>query len=112
VQIAESQAAVAVKDGDARRAEPSTPQIAMFGRQGAQGGLAMGTGPATVVVLDPRPQLVAERLEAVEQLDSGIVENSDGSVDLGQIDEEGVAADLQLAAAGRWDVGCHPIEQQ
>jgi len=74
VELGEALGAVAAQDGDARRSERSSAQVAMLGRQRPERGLAVHRGAATVGLVDDRPELVSQQLELFDDSDARVVQ--------------------------------------
>lgn len=84
----------------------------MVSRQRMQGGAPTWLGSPAPVVVDARPQLVAQLLQRGEQGDPARVEGLEIAVDLEELGQETVALDLSMQAPGRAEGGGRPICEQ
>jgi len=112
VKIGERERTVPPEDRDTGRSEGGPPEPAGVGAQRSERGEVVRGGAAAVVVLDARPELVAEVVEPIEAGDSPMTELEELRVDLSEVGDDRVAFDLSGESSGRGQVRRHAVEDE
>jgi len=112
VELAQRQGAVAPEDGEARRSQSAPPQRVMIAGEQGEGSLVVGRWSASLVGRDDGPELAAELLEPIDELDPLGREREQVRIELGQPAERIVAVDVKADALVAIQVGGPSVGRQ
>ena len=105
VQVGECQPAVASKDGEAGRAEPTAPEVLVLAGERSDGRAAIEGWATSVMVIESGPEFIAYRRELSEQLDPAVMNGQKLAVQPGELVQQGIALAMSGQAAGGGQAG-------